>query len=167
MGLGRRPGRLGQVRKRRDSGTPGQDGREVAPSARGAGAPRRDRHRRRYRGPLTWPPQPSTRTRSQAFDDAVLASVEALEARWSVSLAHIDIGVEEVPPSEPSAWEDAVPLGRAFPAEGKHRARMVLYRLPIQTRSVTPIERDALIDHVVRTQVAGLIGHPLDDEDDL
>lgn len=84
-----------------------------------------------------------------------------------MSAADIEIGVEEVPPSEPSSWEDSVPLGRAFPAEGRHRARMVLYRLPIQTRTHEVAEREALIEHVVRTQLAGLLGRSLDDEDDL
>lgn len=131
------------------------------------GAPRRDRHERRYRGPLAWPATPSMRSRSAAFDDAVLRAVEVCESRWSVSVADIEIGVEEVPPSDPSSWEDSVPLGRAFPADGRHRARMVLYRLPIQTRAHDRVEREALIEHVVRTQLAGLLGRPLDDEDDL
>ena len=143
----------------------------VAPRGPGAGMgssrSRRDRHDRRYRGPLAWPPTPSMSSRSDAFDDAVLRAVEHAEGRWSTSVAHIEIGVEEVPPSDPSAWEDAVPLGRAFPAEGKHRARMVLYRLPIQTRARDRVEREALVDHVVRTQLAALLGREPDDEDDV
>ena len=104
-------------------------------------------------------------SRARSFDEAVLRSVERLEARWGESLEHIEIGVEEVPPSDPSAWEDAVPLGRAFPAEGKHRARMVIYRLPIQTRSADLDERDLLVEHVVTTQIAALLGRELDEDD--
>ncbi|MHA6751982.1 metallopeptidase family protein [Dermacoccus nishinomiyaensis] len=132
---------------------------------RGDAPTRRDRHGRRHRGPLAWPPTPSMLSRARLFDEAVLRSVERLEARWGESLEHIEIGVEEVPPSDPSAWEDAVPLGRAFPAEGKHRARMVIYRLPIQTRSADLYERDLLVEHVVTTQIAALLGRELDEDD--
>lgn len=104
-------------------------------------------------------------SRSRSFDDAVLRSVERLESRWSESVEHIEIGVEEVPPSDPSSWEDSVPLGRAFPAEGRHRARMVIYRLPIQTRARDTAERDALVEHVVATQLAALLGRDLDEDD--
>lgn len=132
-----------------------------------ARGPRRDRHGRRYRGPLAWPPAPSATSRRASFDDAVLRAVEDAENAWRVSAAEVEIGVEEVPPSDPSAWEDAVPLGRAFPAQGRLKPRMVIYRLPIQTRAHDRAERDALVRHVVRAQLATLLGRSIDEEDDL
>lgn len=126
---------------------------------------RRDRHGRRYRGPLAWPPTPSMPSRMAFFDQTVLAAVEECERRWGTDLRHIEVCVEDVPPSDPSAWEEAVPLGRSFPPQGKLRARMVVYRLPITTRAGSNAELEALVLHVVRTQLAVLTGRDLDDED--
>ena len=126
---------------------------------------RRDRHDRRFRGPMAWPPTPSMKSRRDAFDEAVLDAVTAAEQRSGMSLADIEVGVEDVPPSDAAAWEESICLGRAFPAQGPHKARIVLYRLPIQTRGGTDLERDALIDHVVNAQLAGLLGHPFDADD--
>ena len=113
---------------------------------------------------MAWPPTPSMRSRIQAFDDAVLAALEEAEKISGRSLASIEVGVEEVPPADGAAWEDSVVLGRAFGAEGSLRARIVLYRLPIQTRAACPGERDALVRHVVFAQLAALIGHPFDED---
>lgn len=104
-------------------------------------------------------------SRRQRFDEAVLTSIQAAERRSGIDLRHIEVGVEDVPPSDGANWEDSVVLGRAFPAEGKLAARIVLYRLPIQTRATRERELEALVDHVVRAQLAGLLGHPFDEDD--
>lgn len=134
-------------------------------SVRDASRPtRRDRHDRRHRGPLAWPRTPSMLSRSAAFDQAILRAVDEAEKDWSVSVHDIEIGVEDVPPSDPTIWEDAIPLGRAFPAEGQLPPRMVLYRLPIQTRSADDSDRDALVRHVVRAQLGQLLGRDIEDD---
>lgn len=113
---------------------------------------------------MAYPPTPSMASRSQQFDDEVLQAVEDAERDWGIEMRHIEIGAEDVPPSDPSAWEDSVCLGRAFPADGKLKPRIVLYRLPITTRTPNRQERTALIHHVVRSQLSALTGHPYDDE---
>src|SRR5690625_5882470 len=88
----------------------------VLPSRRSG--KRRDRHGRGMRGPLLPPTVPGWRTRTEAFDDALLAVVEELERRWSRQLAKVEFGVEEVPPADHSPWEGAaIALGRYFPAD--------------------------------------------------
>jgi len=129
-------------------------------------ARRRDRRGRGLRGPLLPPTLPAWRTRSEAFDDAVLAAVEQLEKRWGKRLATVEFGVEEVPPSDPSPWErDAIALGRYFPADGPAGLpdRIVLYRRPIQSRCEDTTELSMLVEEVVREQVAHLLGRDPED----
>ncbi|MBD8063081.1 metallopeptidase family protein [Oceanitalea stevensii] len=136
----------------------------VIPSRRSAR--RRDRRGRGLRGPLLPPTLPGWRTRSEEFDDAVLGAVERLEKRWSRQLSAVEFGVEEVPPSDPSPWEqDAVALGRYFPADPAAGLtdRVVLYRRPIQSRCEDATELHALVEEVVREQVAHLLGRDPDD----
>ncbi|WP_324650868.1 metallopeptidase family protein [Georgenia sp. H159] len=129
-------------------------------------ARRRDRRGRGLRGPLVPPTLPGWRTRSEEFDDAVLAAVERLEKRWGRRLSSVEFGVEEVPPSDPSPWEhDAVALGRYFPADPPAGLadRIVLYRRPIQSRCEDSAEVALLVEEVVREQVAHLLGRDPED----
>ena len=72
-----------------------------------------------------------------------------------------------MPPSEPSSWEDAIPLARVFPADGSAPARIVLYRRPIAERCQDHDELASVVEAVVREQVAGLLGRdPEDLEED-
>lgn len=91
--------------------------------------------------------------------------MEACEKEWNISLADIGVGVEDVPPSEPTAWEESIVLGRSFPPHSGQPARLVIYRLPITTRARTPLEQMVLVHHVVRQHLAELLGRHLDDED--
>ncbi len=112
------------------------------------------------------PTLPGWRTRSEEFDDAVLAAVERLEKRWGRRLSSVEFGVEEVPPSDPSPWEhDAVALGRYFPADPPAGLadRIVLYRRPIQSRCEDSAEVALLVEEVVREQVAHLLGRDPED----
>lgn len=112
---------------------------------------------------MAWPPTPSMLPRRAAFDELVLEALERLESRIGRSLEPLEIAVEDVPPSDPSSWEDAVPLGRLFPAHGRTQARVVLYRRPIAARCTSERELAALVEHVVVQQVAALTGlHPED-----
>jgi hypothetical protein len=109
------------------------------------------------RGELLTPGVPAARTRSQRFDAHVLDAVGRLEARWSEALADVDVAVEAVPPSDPSPWEEQVaPLGRVFPAEPGRRARLVVYRRPVEARADDDLPR--LVHEVVVEQVATLLG---------
>lgn len=124
-------------------------------------ARRRDRRGRGLRGPLLPPTLPGWRTRSDEFDDALLAAVEHLEKGWSRELSRVEFGVEEVPPSDPSPWEsDSVALGRYFPADPAAGLtdRVVLYRRPIQSRCESSTEVAMLVQVVLHEQVAHLLG---------
>lgn len=119
---------------------------------------RRDRRGRGLRGPLLPPGSPGHRTRAERFDDLVLDVVELVERRWSGPLAGTEFAVEEVPPSDPAPWEaDGVPLGRCFPAEAGQPARVVVYRRPVELRSLDDTDRAELVRDVVVEQVAHLL----------
>lgn len=129
-------------------------------------ARRRDRRGRGLRGPLLPPTLPGWRTRSEEFDDALLAAVEQLERSWAKELSKVEFGVEEVPPSDPSPWEGAaVTLGRYFPADGPAGLpdRIVLYRRPIQSRCESRAELGLLVSLVLAEQVAHLLGRDPED----
>jgi predicted Zn-dependent protease with MMP-like domain len=120
---------------------------------------RRDRRGRDVRGTLVPRGLPAWRSRAQRFDDLVLDAVEHLERRWSDALETVEFAVEDVPPSDPSPWEDGeVPLGRFFPAQGTLPPRIVVYRRPVETRAGDPREVGVLAQEVVVEQVAHLLG---------
>lgn len=101
---------------------------------------------------------PAARSRADRFDDVVLDAVERLERRWHDQLAALEFAVEDVPPADPSPWEDGeVPLGRFFPAERGLPPRVVVYRRPVETRT-EEAELSALVHEVVVEQVAHALG---------
>jgi len=101
---------------------------------------------------------PLSRSRSQAFDDAVLDAVEHLEDRWADSLAGIEFAVEDVPAvAEDGAAEPAVPLGRHATAAGSEPARVIVYRRPVEARAADRDGLLALVHDVVVEQVALLL----------
>ncbi len=111
------------------------------------------------------PALPAARTRAERFDDLVLDAVELLERRWAAELAGVEFAVEDVPPSDPAPWEDdAVPLGRLFPSDGRHPARVVVYRRPVETRAEDD-DLDDLVADVVVQQVAHLLQLDVEDVD--
>lgn len=107
---------------------------------------------------MAWPPVPAMQSRSAQFDELVLDAAERLEHRLGQSLDAVEFAVEDVPPSDPAAWESGVPLGRVFPATARARARVVLYRRPIETRASEQAELAGLVGDVVVEQVAALLG---------
>ncbi|MCF3134888.1 metallopeptidase family protein [Streptomyces olivochromogenes] len=133
----------------------------VPPRAAGPGPRRRDRHGRGMRGPIAPPQVPLAASRAEAFADLVQDSVERLERRWP-QLADIDFLVLEVPRLEgrpEDVWSDeAVPLGGTISARDGHRARVVVYRRPVEIRTKGRDERAALVHEVVVEQVAELLG---------
>lgn len=108
------------------------------------------------RGELLRQGSPGSRSRSERFDGYVLDAVARLEPRWGEALVDVDVAVELVPPSDPGAWEEQVaPLGRVFPAEDGHAARLVVYRRPVEARADDDLPR--LVHEVVVEQVAALL----------
>ncbi|CAL9510365.1 hypothetical protein SUDANB6_03634 [Streptomyces sp. enrichment culture] len=112
------------------------------------------------RGPIAPPQVPLAASRAEAFADLVQDSVDRLERRWP-QLADIDFLVLDVPhPGGPGqGWADeAVPLGGTVPARNGQRARVVVYRRPVEIRTKGREERAALVHEIVVEQVADLLG---------
>ncbi|HET7475557.1 MAG TPA: metallopeptidase family protein [Dermatophilaceae bacterium] len=98
-------------------------------------------------------------TRAERFDDLVLEVATRLEERLGPQLDEVDFAVEDVPPSDPAAWEPGeVALGRFFPAERGSAARIVVYRRPIETRARDLHDLTDLVNDVVVEQVAAFVG---------
>ncbi len=112
------------------------------------------------RGPIAPPQVPLAASRGEVFADLVQDSVDRLERRWP-QLAEVDFLVLEVPrlggPGD--AWADeAVPLGGIIPAREGRRARVVVYRRPVEIRTKGREDRATLVHEVVVEQVAELLG---------
>lgn len=118
---------------------------------------RRDRHGRGLRAPLLPYSAPAWRSRVETFDDAVREAAERLEPRWGKAWGKLEIGTEDVPPSDPTPWEDGVPLARLFPADMGHPARIVLYRRPMEQRAEGEELADWVKD-VLAENMAHLLG---------
>jgi hypothetical protein len=98
-------------------------------------------------------------TRADHFDSLVLAAASRLERAWGRPFPPVEFGVEQVPPSDPAPWEhEEVPLGRMFAGQGRHPARIVIYRRPLETRVDSDEDLAALVREVVTEQVAALLG---------
>jgi predicted Zn-dependent protease with MMP-like domain len=133
---------------------------------------RRDRHGRGLRGPLAPAGSPLYRSRSERFDDLVLAAVAQLEPRWEAELSGVEFAVEEVPSSDlppegmPADEYDPVPLARIDPAwsqtgdpdQPARPARIVLYRRPLLARAEGEDELSELVLDVVIEEFARLLG---------
>jgi predicted Zn-dependent protease with MMP-like domain len=108
---------------------------------------------------------PLARTPAEQFDDFVLDAVEELEERWGEQLAPVEFAVEDVPPPdvlEALADGDPVPLSRLLPASGSGPdalpPRVVLYRRPIEARSVDPLDLADLVHDVVAHEISRHLG---------
>ncbi len=133
---------------------------------------RRDRRGRGLRGPLYPSSVPASRSRSQRFDALVLEALEPIEQRWHTELAQLDVAVDEVPEvtsSSQVAWDEDVvvdanvPLARLVPAgvDGRGeptRARIVLYRRPLEARARDGTDMADLLHDVLVEQVAAYLG---------
>lgn len=118
---------------------------------------RRDRRGRGLRGPLLPSTAPARRSRSERFDALVTASLHRLSTRWPDELAGVDVAVEDIPPNDPTPWEEGhAPLGRVYPSDGQRAPRLVVYRRPVEIRSDDDLP--LLVHEVVVEQVAVLLG---------
>ncbi len=133
---------------------------------------RRDRHGRGLRGPLYPASLPAAASRAERFDALVLDALEPIEARWRDQLTKLDVAVDDVPEvrkgtraiqAEGVLQDGAVPLSRLVPAGVDRaglptRARIVLYRRPLEARAKDPGELAELVHDVLVEQVAGYLG---------
>ena len=131
---------------------------------------RRDRRGRGLRGLLYPTSLPATRTRAEKFDAMVLEALEPIELRWGSELADLDIAVDEVPEVVETSPDDVVwgagvladigvPLAQLVPAglgpDGQpSRARIVLYRRPLENRARGGADLADLLHEVLVEQVA-------------
>ncbi|TVT62289.1 metallopeptidase family protein [Amycolatopsis cynarae] len=131
---------------------------------------RRDRHGRGLRGPLYPASLPAASSRAEKFDQLVLDALEPIEARWRDQLTKLDVAVDDVPDvrghavqAEGVLNDGSVPLSRLVPAGVDRtglptRARIVLYRRPLEARAKDPAELADLVHDVLVEQVAGYLG---------
>ncbi len=111
-------------------------------------------------GPLAPRGVPAHRTRGERFDGLAVAVLDDIEQRWEGRLPPVDLAVEEIPVL-PTDWSaDRVPLGSLVPATGSARARIVLFRRPIEHRAEGAAELAAVVLAVLVDQVAELLGVP-------
>ncbi|GAB2488053.1 metallopeptidase family protein [Jatrophihabitans fulvus] len=149
------------------------------PVARPARGPRRGRRRDRrgrgLRGHLAPASVPLHRTRSESFDDLVMAAVDELERHWAAELAGLEFAVEDVPPDTsarldlgPEAVTDrGVVLGRLF-REGLPdipQPVVVVYRRPVEARALERDDCADLVFMVVVDLVAEFLGKDIDELD--
>jgi predicted Zn-dependent protease with MMP-like domain len=131
--------------------------------------PNRDRHGRGLRGSLYPSTLPAASTRAERFDALVLGALEPIEARWRSELTELDIAVDDVPDvpgtertqvAPDGLLADAgVPLARLVPPGVDRRgqptkARIVLFRRPLEARARDGADLADLVHHVLVEQVA-------------
>lgn len=120
------------------------------------------------------PTVPARRTRGQQFDRLVLEAFAPLESRWHDQLTNLDIAVDDVPkirPLNPDSvtWPDEVvadgpvPLSRLIPAGVDRygqatRARVVIFRKPLELRAGDPDDLVDLLREVLVQQIATYLG---------
>lgn len=137
---------------------------------------RRDRRGRGLRGPLFPSSLPAAASRSEQFDALVVEVLEPIEARWAADLHDLDVAVDEVPDVRRPAVGDGmlldgtVPLSRLVPvgvdrAGMPTRARIVLYRRPLEARAKDPDELADLVRDVLVEQIAAYLGVEPDELD--
>ncbi|QCB27866.1 metallopeptidase family protein [Corynebacterium endometrii] len=134
--------------------------------------PARNLRGRGMRGPLLAQQTPRHRSRSQAFDLAVLDAYAPIQNAFAQQLSGLDLAVDTVPrmrlrsdmtimPDEIIA-DGPVPLGRIVPAgidrQGRPtRARLVIFRMPIEQRCASDEEKAELLSTVLTALVANYL----------
>jgi predicted Zn-dependent protease with MMP-like domain len=114
---------------------------------------------------------PAASTRAEKFDALVLDALEPIEARWRTELTKLDVAVDDVPEVAPSDGtapdgvlaDSGVPLARLVQAGVDRRgqptrARIVLYRRPLEARAKDGADLADLIHDVLVEQVANYLG---------
>lgn len=135
---------------------------------------RGSRRGRAMRGPLLPPTVPGWRSRAERFDMAVLEAYEPIERRWQERVATLDVAVDEIPriaPKDPDSvqWppevvaDGPIALARLIAAGvdvrgNATRARIVLFRKPIERRAKDAVELTELLHELLVAQVATYLG---------
>ncbi|NNG36261.1 metallopeptidase family protein [Nakamurella aerolata] len=146
---------------------------QARPSRARPGRHGRDRHGRGLRGTLLSSEVPAGKSRAAQFDAAVLVAVSEVEGLWGERVAAIEFAVDEVPPLPrgavaPSAdvvLDGAVPLARFVPPGVDRRgratkARVVVYRRPVESRAVDSAELAELVTEILTEQLNAVLGEP-------
>lgn len=135
---------------------------------------RGSRRGREMRGCLLPPTVPGWRSRAERFDMAVLEAYEPIERRWQDRVSTLDVAVDEIPriaPKDPDSvqWppevvaDGPIALARLIAAGvdvrgNSTRARIVLFRKPIERRAKDTIELTELLHELLVAQVATYLG---------
>ena len=129
---------------------------------------RRDRHGRGLRGPLAPRGIPLVQSAAESFDTAVLDAVDHIHAHGLHEITGIEFAVEDVPPvpaadgpySADVLDDGEVPLARAYPSgyAGISSPLVVLYRRPLESRSMDEEDLMDLVHEVVVDRIAHLLG---------
>ncbi|GAA1409176.1 hypothetical protein AUR04nite_22980 [Glutamicibacter uratoxydans] len=123
-------------------------------------AGRRGRHGRGRRGPLVPMHLPGYRSRPERFDDAVMASAQRLAQRWESRMVLIDFRILPVPSDKlldmAQAAGDRVPLSSSRSATASRRARVSIYRLPLEQIASSPVELVDLVHQCIVHEVSEL-----------
>ncbi len=134
----------------------------------------RDRRGHGLRGPLVPRDLPAHRTRAQDFDEVVLDAFAEIDSLWHDKLSELDIAVDDVPgilPHDPDAvsWpaeveaDGPIPLARMVPVGidrrgNRTRARLILFRRPLQRRAKTDADLLEEILAILVHQIADYLG---------
>ena len=119
----------------------------------------RNRHGRGTRTPMFGTRLPRYRTRSGMFDDMMAAQIRRLNDAWPQFVRPVQFAVEDVPPSQPAPWETEPDLNsQYFPSSHGVPARIVLYRMPIQTLATSRIDMQLIIRDELVGRLADLYG---------
>ena len=126
------------------------------------------------RGSLLPPSVPGWRSRAERFDMAVLEAYEPIERNWQDRLTDLDVAVDEIPriaAKDPDSvqWppeviaDGPIALARLIPAGvdvrgNSTRARIVLFRKPIERRAKDTLDLSDLLHDVLVAQVATYLG---------
>ncbi len=126
------------------------------------------------RGPLLPPNVPGWRSRAERFDMAVLEAYEPIDRRLADRLSALDVAVDEIPrisPKDPDSvqWpvevvaDGPIALARLIAAGvdvrgNATRARIVLFRKPIERRAKDSGELSELLHEILVAQVAIYLG---------
>lgn len=102
---------------------------------------------------------PRYRTRTGMFDDMVAAQVRRLGQAWPELIRPLQFAVEDVPPSDPTPWQTEPNMtSQCFPASHGIPARVVLYRMPLQTEAPTKLELQLAVRDELVARIAELYG---------
>ena len=99
----------------------------------------------------------------ELFDQVAVEVMSDVESRWPEELGAVELAVEDIP-LLPHTWvAPRVPLASFVPATQVAPPRLVLFRRPIEHRSETRIDLEALLLTVVVEQLADYLGVPAEE----